>query len=134
MEQLGRVLPFAGILLSFAILPGLAPRLWHRRMAAIIVAWVALDFALPDDRDGPGQCATLALWQVTFAEFLPFMILLLALYALGGGIAIRGGPWGRPLGNLLLLILGTLLASVMGTIGAALLLIHPLARRQWASL
>ena len=60
------------------------------------------------------------------AEFLPFIVLLLALYALGGGISIRGGALGRPVGNLLLLIAGTLLASVMGTIGAALLLIHPL--------
>ena len=68
----------------------------------------------------------LALWRVTFAEFLPFIVLLLALYALGGGIAIKGGPWGRPAGNFLLLVIGTLLASVMGTIGAALLLIHPL--------
>jgi Na+/H+ antiporter NhaD/arsenite permease-like protein len=45
---------------------------------------------------------------------------------MGGGIAITGGPWGRPAGNLLLLVIGTLLASVMGTIGASLLLIHPL--------
>ncbi len=125
MEQLGRAIPFLGILLSFAIFPGVAPRLWHRRMATIIAAWVALDFAFQTISTGLRN-ATLALWQVTFAEFLPFIILLLALYALGGGIAIRGGPWGRPSGNLLLLILGTLLASVMGTIGAALLLIHPL--------
>ena len=46
MEQLGLVVPFVGVLLSFAVLPGLAPRLWHRRMAVIIAAWVALDFAL----------------------------------------------------------------------------------------
>jgi Na+/H+ antiporter NhaD/arsenite permease-like protein len=125
MEQLGRIIPFAGVLVSFAVLPGLAPRLWHRRMAAIIAAWVALDFALKAMSTGLVS-AVLALWRVTFAEFLPFIILLLALYALGGGIAIKGGPWGRPAGNLLLLILGTLLASIMGTIGAALLLIHPL--------
>src|ERR1700692_1336486 len=125
MEQLGRVVPFAGVLLSFAVLPGLAPRLWHRRMAVIIAAWVALDFALQAMSTNLVS-AVLALWQVTFAEFLPFIILLLALYALGGGIAIKGGPWGRPVGNLLLLVLGTLLASIMGTIGAALLLIHPL--------
>jgi Na+/H+ antiporter NhaD/arsenite permease-like protein len=125
MEQLGRIIPFVGILLSFAILPGLVPRLWHRRMAAIIGAWVALEFVIQTVSTSLGH-AILALWQVTFADFLPFIILLLALYALGGGIAIRGGPWGRPAGNLLLLILGTFLASIMGTIGAALLLIHPL--------
>ena len=125
MEQLGLVVPFVGVLLSFAVLPGLAPRLWHRRMAVIIAVWVALDFALQAMATGLVS-AILALWRVTFAEFLPFIVLLLALYALGGGIAIKGGPWGRPAGNFLLLVIGTLLASVMGTIGAALLLIHPL--------
>ena len=125
MEQLGLVVPFVGVLLSFAVLPGLAPRLWHRRMAVIIAAWVALDFALQAMSTNLVS-AILALWRVTFAEFLPFIVLLLALYALGGGIAIKGGPWGRPAGNFLLLVIGTLLASVMGTIGAALLLIHPL--------
>ncbi|HUW80602.1 MAG TPA: sodium:proton antiporter, partial [Acidocella sp.] len=125
MGQLGSIIPFAGVLLSFAILPGLVPRFWHRRMAAVILTWVVLGFALQVFSIGAAE-ALLALWQVTFAEFLPFIMLLLALYAIGGGIGIKGGPWGRPVGNLLLLIIGTILASVMGTIGAALLLIHPL--------
>ncbi len=125
MGQLAQVIPFAGTLLSFAILPGLLPRFWHRRMAAIIGFWVTLGFVLQTLEHGV-QAAGLALWQVTFAEFLPFIVLLLALYALGGGISIRGGALGRPGGNLLLLIAGTVLASIMGTIGAALVLIHPL--------
>jgi Na+/H+ antiporter NhaD/arsenite permease-like protein len=125
MEQLAQVIPFVGILLSYAILPGLLPRLWHRRMAAIASFWVALEILLQTLERG-GRSAGLALWQVTFAEFLPFIVLLLALYALGGGISIRGGALGRPGGNLLLLIAGTILASIMGTIGAALVLIHPL--------
>lgn len=125
MGQLGQVVPFAGVLLSFAVLPGLAPRFWHRRMAAVIGFWVALGLTLECISTGV-NAATQALSQATVAEYFPFIILLLALYALGGGIAITGGPWGRPSGNFLLLIIGTLLASVMGTIGAALLLIHPL--------
>ena len=125
MEQLAQIGPFAGVLLSFAILPGVAPRLWHRRMAEIIGAWVVLGLATQIGSLGLMQ-AVRSLWQITLSEFAPFMMLLLALYALGGGIAIKGGPWGRPAGNLLLLIIGTLLASIMGTIGAALLLIHPL--------
>jgi Na+/H+ antiporter NhaD/arsenite permease-like protein len=125
MGQLAQVVPFAGVLLSFAILPGLLPRLWHRRMAALIGFWVALGFLLQALAHG-APSAALALWQAILADFLPFIALLLALYALGGGISIRGGPLGRPGGNLLLLIVGTLLASIMGTIGAALVLIHPL--------
>jgi Na+/H+ antiporter NhaD/arsenite permease-like protein len=118
-------LPFFGVLVSFAVLPGLAPRFWHRRMAAIIAVWVAFYLAIQTGLLGVGG-AVAGLWAVTVAEFLPFIVLLLALYALGGGIAITGGPWGRPAGNLLLLAVGTLLAGIMGTIGASLLLIHPL--------
>lgn len=118
-------LPFAGVLLSFAILPGLMPRFWHRHAVAIIGVWVVLDLAGQVLAHGPSDAVT-TMCQVTVADFLPFIILLLALYALGGGIAIRGGPWGRPAGNLLLLLIGMLLASIMGTIGASLLLIHPL--------
>lgn len=117
--------PFAGVLLSFAILPGLAPRFWHRQMARIVFAWVLAGLAVQTLVTGVPIAAE-AFCEIILAEFLPFMVLLLALYALGGGIGIRGGPWGRPAGNLLLLIIGTLLASVMGTIGASLLLIHPL--------
>jgi Na+/H+ antiporter NhaD/arsenite permease-like protein len=117
--------PFLGVLLSFAVLPGLAPRIWHRRMAIIILSWVAAGLVL-QSLGGGAASAVQSLWDISVAEFLPFIILLLALYALGGGILIAGGPWGRPAGNLLLLSIGTVLAGVMGTIGAALLLIHPL--------
>jgi Na+/H+ antiporter NhaD/arsenite permease-like protein len=125
MGQLSLSIPFAGILVSFAVFPALAPRFWHRRMATIIGGWVLL--GLVQQTLGAGALSAVrGLWQVTVEEFMPFIVLLLALYALGGGIAITGGPWGRPLGNLLLLGFGTILASLMGTIGASLLLIHPL--------
>jgi len=125
MDELLRCAPFAGVLLSFALLPGLAPRFWHRRMAWVIGLWVVVAFVQAVGTQGAGAAAVV-FWQQGFAEFAPFIVLLLALYALGGGILITGGPWGRPAGNLLLLVIGTLLASVMGTIGASLLLIHPL--------
>jgi Na+/H+ antiporter NhaD/arsenite permease-like protein len=125
VSEMFQALPFAGVLLSFAILPGLLPRFWHRHMLAIIGGWIVLDLAGQIFVHGPAA-AVLAMCDITVAEFLPFIVLLLALYALGGGIAIKGGPWGRPAGNLLLLVIGTFLASIMGTIGASLLLIHPL--------
>jgi Na+/H+ antiporter NhaD/arsenite permease-like protein len=67
-------------------------------------------------------------WHAFLLEYLPFMALLLALFVVGGGIMLRGGPWGRPGGNTLLLAVGTVLAGVMGTTGAAMVLIHPLLR------
>jgi Na+/H+ antiporter NhaD/arsenite permease-like protein len=125
MNGMVQALPFAGVLLSFAILPGLMPRFWHRQLTVIIGAWVVLELVGQGLVHGIFAAAS-ALSEITIAQFMPFIVLLLALYALGGGISIKGGPWGRPAGNLLLLLIGTFLASIMGTIGASLLLIHPL--------
>ncbi len=118
-------LPFIGVLFSFAVLPGLLPRLWHRRMGTIILLWVAFYAGQSVVLAGPAM-AVAGLWQAILVDYVPFMAILLALYALGGGILVAGGPWGRPAGNVLLLVIGTLLAGIMGTIGASLLLIHPL--------
>lgn len=119
------MLPFFGALLSFALLPGLARRFWHRNMVRLSLGWIALGLILTSLTAGPGFAAA-TLWSAIIAQFLPFIAVLMALYTLGGGILIAGGPWGRPAGNVLLLLAGTLLAGIMGTIGASLLLIHPL--------
>ncbi len=125
MGQLAAALPFAGVLLSFAGLSSFAPRFWHRRMVAVVAGWIGLALVLGALQGGP-FVALDEVWQSVLGDYVPFVTLILALYALGGGIMIKGGPWGRPGGNLLLLGFGTLLASIMGTTGAALLLIHPL--------
>ncbi|MDD2861400.1 MAG: sodium:proton antiporter [Acidiphilium sp.] len=119
------MVPFGGTLLSFALLPGLAPRFWHRNMVRISLGWVVLGVVLAIAGAGPVRAAS-GLWVSTVVDFLPFIAVLMALYTLGGGVLIAGGPWGRPGGNVLLLAIGTVLAGVMGTIGAGLLLIHPL--------
>ena len=61
-------------------------------------------------------------------EYLPFVILLFSLYTIAGGIAVRGTLHGTPTLNTGILALGSLLASLMGTTGAAMLLIRPLLR------
>jgi len=120
-------LPFVGVLASIAVLPMLAPRFWHRRMAMVSLFWcLALVVSLAI-HNGPGLAAT-AVWHAVLIEYLPFVSLLMALYVVGGGILLRGGPWGTPAGNTLLLAIGTVLAGVMGTTGAAMVLIHPLLR------
>jgi len=120
-------IPFAGLLLSVALLPALAPRFWHRRMGAVAAFWCAA-VLLPQAVDQGIGAAAAAAWHAILIEYLPFTGLLLALYAAGGGIQLRGGPWGTPAGNTLLLAIGTVLAGVMGTTGAAMVLIHPLLR------
>lgn len=119
--------PFAGLLLSIALFPMFLPRLWHRRMGLVALGW-ALALLLPlAVAAGPLEAAREA-WHALLAEYLPFVSVLLALFAAGGGILIQGGPWGAPVGNTLLLALGTLLAGVMGTTGVSMVLIHPLLR------
>ncbi len=61
-------------------------------------------------------------------EYVPFIVLLTALYTVAGGICVRGNLHGTPRLNTAILALGTVLASIMGTTGAAMLLIRPLLR------
>lgn len=120
-------LPFAGVLLSVALFPMIAPRVWHRHMGLVLAGWV-LALVVPDMALHGPAAALAEVWHAVLLEYLPFVILLLALFTTGGGVLISGGPWGRPAGNTLLLAIGTLLAGVMGTTGAAMVLIHPLLR------
>lgn len=120
-------LPFAGLLASIALLPNLAPRLWHRRMAEIAAGWT-LSLLLPIAMLQGFAVSGHMLLHAVLLEYLPFLLLLLALYTAAGGILIQGGPWGRPGGNTALLALGTALAGVMGTTGVAMVLIQPFLR------
>jgi len=70
----------------------------------------------------------MALSHAMLEEYIPFILLLFALFTISGGIVIRGNFVGTPGLNLLFLFIGTILASWMGTTGAAMLLIRPLIR------
>jgi len=117
--------PFFGILLSIALLPVLAPRFWHRRMRWVSLFWIAALLVPLAITQGLSQAAELA-WHSILTEYLPFITLLLALYAAGGGVLIRGGPAGTPSGNTLMLGAGMCLGIVMGQAGAAMVMINPL--------
>jgi Na+/H+ antiporter NhaD/arsenite permease-like protein len=120
-------LPFASILLAIALGPLLAAAFWHRHYGKVSAACAAA-FLLPfAEHVGVGP-ALQALAHTLVAEFIPFILLLTALYATAGGIYIRGNLRGSPAVNTALLGIGTALASVIGTTGAAMLLIRPLLR------
>lgn len=120
-------IPFAGLLLSIALLPLLAPLFWHHHFGKISLAW-ALAFLLPCAAYfGVGTAAAGALHAFS-AEYIPFIILITALFVVAGGICVRGNLHGTPALNTGLLALGTLLASIMGTTGASMLMIRPLIR------
>jgi Na+/H+ antiporter NhaD/arsenite permease-like protein len=120
-------LPFACTLLSIAVFPLLASSFWHRHFGKISAAW-ALTLLVPFAvAFGPGA-AFGTLMHAVFEEYLPFIVLLATLYTVAGGVCINGNLRGSPRLNTGLLALGTLLASIMGTTGAAMLLIRPLLR------
>ena len=118
-------LPFAGLLVSIALAPLAAPRIWHAHYGKIAAAW-ALAFAVPFALvHGPGAMLHEVLHAILF-EYLPFVAILFSLFTIAGGICVRGTLAGTPGRNTALLALGASLASVMGTTGASMLLIRPL--------
>ncbi len=123
------VIPFAGILLSIALFPLLAPHFWHRHYPKVSAAWAFL-FALPFIIAYQGD-ALHSLWHILALDFIPFIILLGGLFTVAGGIAVKGSLRGSPRLNLILLLIGTILASVIGTTGASMVLIRPFLRANW---
>jgi Na+/H+ antiporter NhaD/arsenite permease-like protein len=120
-------MPFVGILLSIALMPLFAGHVWHHHYGKIAAGWAALFLAPFALVFGAG-----AAWQqfahVMVLEYIPFIALLLALYTAGGGVLLKGRLIGTPAVNTALLAVGTVLASVMGTTGAAMVLIRPVLR------
>ncbi len=120
-------IPFAGILLSIALMPLLAPQFWHHHFGKVAAAW-SLAFLVPFALVfGPGAAGA-SLVHAMVAEYIPFVILLTALFAVSGGIYIKGNLHGTPALNTAILAIGAVLASFMGTTGASMLLIRPLIR------
>jgi Na+/H+ antiporter NhaD/arsenite permease-like protein len=120
-------IPFAGILLSIALCPLLVPMVWHYHFGKIAAGW-ALALLVPLlIAFGPGETLHLAA-HTLMLEYIPFIIVLFALYTVAGGICVRGNLHGTPQLNTALLAIGTFLASWMGTTGAAMLMIRPVIR------
>ncbi|AIY40669.1 putative transmembrane protein [Collimonas arenae] len=116
--------PFIGLLLSIALGPLLAPAFWHDHFGKISVVW-SLAFLIPCAFGFGMPTAIAGVVHAFLAEYFPFIILLTALFVVAGGICLRGHLRGTPAMNTGLLALGTVLASLMGTTGAAMLLIRP---------
>ncbi len=121
------IIPFVGILLSIAIFPLVAPHFWHHHYGKISLFWGVIFIVAFAIYFGMSM-TTFYLLEVYLLEFIPFITLLLALFTVAGGIQLKGELIGSPKVNLAILLLGTVLASWMGTTGAAMLLIRPLLR------
>ena len=120
-------LPFVGILLSIALLPLFASHFWEHHLGKIAAFWAALT-VLPLAAFEGLPVATSAVLHVGLLDYIPFILLLFALFTIAGGIRIKGNLHGSPLTNGILLLIGTVLASLIGTTGASMVMIRPLLR------
>ncbi|MSQ97426.1 MAG: sodium:proton antiporter [Gemmataceae bacterium] len=122
------VAPFVLLLLAIAVLPLVAEKWWHSNLRR---AMISLGLAIPvaaylgylqwAERQ-PG----LAVLEHSAIEYVDFIVLLAALYTVAGGIVVQGQFRPTPLVNVGVLAIGAVLANIIGTTGASILLIRPL--------
>ncbi|QDT51441.1 hypothetical protein Pan258_55300 [Symmachiella dynata] len=140
------IIPFAGLLLCIALLPlfHFSEEWWEHNHNRLLVAvgcgaLTLLYFAFiyghgvldhtSHEMSAPGWGAALTvLKNAMLVEYIPFIVLLFSLYVISGGIAIEGHLVGRPKLNTGFIAVGALMASLIGTTGAAMLMIRPLLK------
>jgi Na+/H+ antiporter NhaD/arsenite permease-like protein len=119
--------PFVGMLLSIALGPLLFSHAWEHHQGKIAALWAGMAI-VPLWWSKGTDVALHELAHTTLLEYVPFIFLLLALFTVAGGIVVKGNLHGSPLTNTALLAVGTILASVIGTTGASMVLIRPVLR------
>ena len=132
-EEIGKhlgvlwVVPFACMLLSIAVMPLAVPHFWHHHYGKVAAFW-SVAFLVPFALFHGYELALYSVVHTIALEYVSFLILLFSLFTIAGGVCLRGSLVGTPMVNTVILLIGTLLASWMGTTGAAMLLIRPLMR------
>ncbi|MEG0217920.1 MAG: sodium:proton antiporter, partial [Raoultibacter sp.] len=121
------IVPFAGMLLSIALFPLFKAEWWENHQLHVVAFWSLVFLAPFTFVYGAGESVN-QLIEVLVLDYVPFIILLLGLFIVSGGIHIKGTIAGTTKNNVILLALGTFLASWIGTTGAAMLLIRPVLR------
>jgi Na+/H+ antiporter NhaD/arsenite permease-like protein len=121
------VIPFVGMLLSIAVFPLVRPHWWEDHLLQVALFWAVIFLVPFAFAFGIGE-AVYELLEIVLLDYLPFIVLLWGLFAVAGGIALKGSLAGTPQVNIILLLIGTLLASWVGTTGASMLLIRPVIR------
>ncbi len=120
-------IPFIGILLSIATGPLFYPHLWEHHYGKFALFW-SVCVIVPVLAFAGLTAGGHALLHTMLLEYVPFILLLFALYTIAGGIFLEGNLRGTPAANTLLLGAGACLASFVGTTGASMILIRPLLR------
>ena len=140
------VLPFVALLAAIALLPlsHKTAHWWEKNSSKLMVSaacgLVTLIFyavlyghGIHDHGTNAlapaGILAAIAILKNSLlVEYIPFMVLLFSLYVISGGINIAGSLRGTPRTNTLIMLIGSVVASLIGTTGAAMVLIRPLIR------
>lgn len=120
-------IPFILVILSIAIFPVFIPHLWHNHYGKIIFFITLIFLIIVNINYGFNFTYHLVIHSI-LSEYLPFIILLFSLYTVSSGIFLSGSVEGTPKNNTIMLLIGSILSSLMGTTGSTMLLIRPLIR------
>jgi Na+/H+ antiporter NhaD/arsenite permease-like protein len=119
--------PLHRVLLTIPTGPLLFPRIWHHHYGKLAAAWSLLAL-VPLTLQFGLAAGWNALSHALLAEYLSFILFLFALYVVAGGILVTGNIRGTPIANTAMLAFGTAIASIVGTTGAAMILIRPVLK------
>jgi Na+/H+ antiporter NhaD/arsenite permease-like protein len=120
-------IPFAGMLLSIALFPMFAGEWWDAKKQYVVAIWSILTIVLFAVVNGASASAETTL-ECLFNDYLTFIILLFGLYCVSGNISFEGDLAGSPGVNVVLLLIGTLLSSMIGTTGSSMLMVRPVLK------
>lgn len=120
-------IPFAGLLLCIAVLPLVKEEWWEKNRLYAVIFWSLL-FIIPFAvKFGAFEAAEIVL-ECIVNDYLTFIVLLFGLFCVAGNITLEGTLIGCPQVNVILLGIGTLLSSWVGTTGASMLLVRPIIK------
>ena len=120
-------IPFVGILLCIAVMPLVKPHWWESHQPHVVALWSLL-FVIPFAvLHGAGEAAEIVL-ECLVNDYLTFIVLLFGLFCVSGNITMEGDLAGSPRVNIILLTIGTLLSSVIGTTGSSMLMVRPMIK------
>ena len=120
-------IPFAALLLCVAILPLIANE-WWEKFRPLVVAICSIAFIIPFAIKYGAGSATETVLECILNDYVTFIVLLFGLFCVAGNITVEGSLVGSPRVNVMILAMGTLLSSVIGTTGASMLFVRPIIK------
>jgi Na+/H+ antiporter NhaD/arsenite permease-like protein len=121
------IIPFAGLLLCVAVFPLVKPEWWEKNRPWAVAFWSIL-FIVPYAVKFGVSAATETVLECIINDYLTFIVLLFGLFCVAGNITLEGDLAGSPRVNTIILAIGTLLSSCIGTTGSSMLLVRPVIK------